>query len=146
MWLYVFALSSLSCVFSCSDAILISIPLARGADSHALWLTCQVRLCAQIRTKLRDLQLDDELVWKREEAREASPEWVKAPWFIQAFYILLCWVRAALLPSTQLLTCGDRCSAMADQSYICVGPASCCLCQCLQCLCPCSSAVSIKAS
>ncbi|KAK9834268.1 hypothetical protein WJX81_001729 [Elliptochloris bilobata] len=45
----------------------------------------------EIRSRLRDLQLDDELVWKREEAREASPEWVKAPWFIQAFYILLCW-------------------------------------------------------
>jgi hypothetical protein len=33
-------------------------------------------------------------VWKREEARSSRPEWVKAPWFIQGFYILLCWVRA----------------------------------------------------
>ena len=70
-----------------------------SACSASLCPVANLRLCAQIRTKLRDLQLDDELVWKREEAREASPEWVKAPWFIQAFYILLCWVRAAPLLS-----------------------------------------------
>lgn len=75
----------------------LSIPSAWRPHCCALWLTCGLRLCAQIRTKLRDLQLDDDLVWKREEAREASPEWVKAPWFIQAFYILLCWVRATPL-------------------------------------------------
>ena len=85
--------SMLGVVLSCSK-LLPCHPMCMAYGVSSTSPICAA-LRAQIRTKLRDLQLDDELVWKREEAREASPEWVKAPWFIQAFYILLCWVRAA---------------------------------------------------
>ena len=53
-------------------------------------LSPALRACgsAQVRTKLRRLQLDNNGVYKREQAREASPGYPNAPWFIRFAYFM----------------------------------------------------------
>lgn len=50
--------------------------------------TCQACPSVQVRTKLRRLQLDNNGVYKREQAREASPGYPNAPWFIRLAYFM----------------------------------------------------------
>ena len=40
----------------------------------------------QVRSKLRSVQLHNDLVYEREKERQASPQHAKAPWFINLAY------------------------------------------------------------
>lgn len=46
----------------------------------------------QVRAALTGLILSNDAVWERERQRQASGDHVKAPWYIQGPYLVLCWV------------------------------------------------------